>query len=222
MPAPPGCGGGEGWRAGMRQCKAGLGGICAGTALRCRPGLCPALLLPTSPPKPAALCTPAAQAPCGVSDCCACHVRTLSPCCQPRGDTGPPPLLLHGAAQPAHMGGRGGGATSLPYNRWGWATRSPWGGSPGTLHWGQSLSMLTWLEAKRAKSPEATDPWKEKRAERGWGGAEAPVRGQGRGWGAATLAHLRPTQLQHPAVGFPCRPPHSLLPVQSREDRIQP
>lgn len=43
------------------------------------------------------------------------------------------------------------------------------GGSLGTLHWGQFLSMLTWLEAKRAKSPEATDPWKEKRAEGGWG-----------------------------------------------------
>lgn len=82
--------------------------------------------------------------------------------------------MLHGVAQPGHVGGSGGGAASLPYSWWGWATRSPSGGSLGTLHWGQFLSMLTWLEAKRAKSPEATDPWKEKRAEGGWGVQKHP------------------------------------------------
>lgn len=42
------------------------------------------------------------------------------------------------------------------------ATRCPRGGS---LCWGQSWFVLTWLQAKRAESPEATDPWKENWAE---------------------------------------------------------
>lgn len=42
------------------------------------------------------------------------------------------------------------------------ATHCPRGGS---LCWGQSWFVLTWLQAKRAESPEATDPWKENWAE---------------------------------------------------------
>lgn len=66
-------------------------------------------------------------------------------------------------------------------------TSCPQGGKValGTV-WSGGSRWLTWLQAKWAKSPEASDPWKEK-----WGEVGGGRDSQGRGAGASCSHHPR-------------------------------